>query len=292
MNHCKLLSAGLAAAIMSLASALALAQDVIKIGVAQVFEGASGYYGDAAYKGMQVAADMVNERGGVHGRKITFVVEETQGKPAIATVTVRKLSQQADILAILGPTRTIEAIATAPIANELKIPLIPQNAGGKWGVAPGPWVFKVAMPVYEQGPMMRVVVEKYKPKTMSVVYDLDDEAAVSAFEDIKVQALKFGIRIVATEAHRGNDIDMTPQITRAKAANPDLFYYASKAETGAFVIRTARERGITVPILAWPAARAASMVQCGSATRFATCVASSKLPCHHLFSVGLVIFFA
>lgn len=241
-----------AAVLLAAAAGSALAQDVIRIGVAQTFEGPSGYYGDAAYKGMQVAADMINERGGMNGKKIVFVVEETQGKPAVATAVIRKLAQQ-DVLAIFGPTRTIEAIAAAPIANELKVPMIAQNSGGKWPQPPGAWVFKLAMPAYEHGPLMRSVVETYKPKTMSIVYDLDDEAAVSALDDIKVQAQRYNIKIVATEAHRGNDVDMAPQITRIKAANPDIFYYASKAETGALVIRTARERGITVPIVAWPA---------------------------------------
>lgn len=253
MGKRKMMLAALVAVSLQLVAGVAAAQDVIRIGVAQVFEGPSGYYGDAAHKGMQVAADMINEKGGLFGRKLTFVTEETQGKPATGTAAVRKLAQQEGILAILGPTRTVVAIAAAPLANELKIPMIAQNSGGKWPQPAGAWVFKLAMPAYEQGPLMKFVAEKYKPKTMSIVYDLDDEAAVSAFDDIKIQAQQHGIRIVATEAHRGSDVDMAPQITRIKAANPDIFYYASKAETGALVIRTARERSITVPIVAWPA---------------------------------------
>ena len=253
MKHTRRALAGYALALIAAAGAgSGLAQDAIRIGVAQTFEGPSGYYGDAAYKGMQVAADMINERGGVNGRKFVFVVEETQGKPAVATAVVRKLAQQ-DLLVILGPTRTVEAIAAAPIANELKVPMVAQNSGGKWPQPAGPWVFKLAMPAYEHGPLMKFVVDTYKPKTMSIFYDLDDDAAGSALDDIKLQAQKYNIRIVATEAHRGNDVDMAPQITRIKAVNPDIFYYASKAETGALIIRTARERGITAPIVAWPA---------------------------------------
>ncbi len=253
MNRWKLAAAALAAGSVQLAAGGAAAQDAIWVGVAQVFEGPSGYYGDAAYKGMQVGADLINEKGGLFGRKISFITEDTQGRPATGTAVVRKLAQQERILAILGPTRTVVAIAAAPVANELKIPMVAQNSGGKWPQPAGPWVFKLAMPAYEHGPLMKFVVEKYKPKTMSVIYDLDDEAAISAFDDIKVQARQHNIRIVATEAHRGSDVDMAPQITRIRAANPDIFYYASKAETGALVIRTARERGISAPIVAWPA---------------------------------------
>src|SRR5688500_5526233 len=83
-------------------AASAWAQD-IRVGVPQVFEGPSGYYGDAAYKGMQVAADMLNEKGGINGRRLVFVAEETQGKPATATAAVRKLAQQNDLIAIIGP---------------------------------------------------------------------------------------------------------------------------------------------------------------------------------------------
>jgi branched-chain amino acid transport system substrate-binding protein len=100
---------------------------------------------------------------------------------------------------------------------------------------------------------MRAVVDKYKPKTMSIIYDADDESTVSAFHSIKEEAQKANIKIVASEGHRASDVDMAPQITRIKAANPDIFYYASKAETGGLIVRTARERGITAPIVAWPA---------------------------------------
>lgn len=231
----------------------ALAQEALRIGVAQVFEGPSGYYGDASYKGMQVALDLLNERDAFKGRKVVFVTEETQGRPPVATAAIRKLAQQDDILAIIGPTRSIEAIAAAPIANQAMIPMIAQASGGKWPQPPGAWVFKLAMPAYENGPLMQGVVQRFKPKTLAVMYDLDDEASLSALDDVKVQAQKLGLSIVATEAHRASDVDMAPQIAKIRAANPDVLYYASKAETGALIIRTARERGIKALIVAWPA---------------------------------------
>lgn len=223
----------------------------IKIGVAQVLEGPAAYYGDASWKGIQVAAKIINDSGGINGKKLVFSLQDDQGKPAPAVAVVRKLEQEG-VLAIIGPTRTVTAIAAAPVVNQLGVPLIPQNSGGKWPIEPGKWVFKVAMPVYQQGPLMHAIKEKLKAKTIAIMYDLDDEASVSAFEDMKAQAEKEGVKIVATEGHRTSDIDMAPQITRIKNAKPDVFYYASKAETGGLIVRTARERGITVPIAAWP----------------------------------------
>jgi branched-chain amino acid transport system substrate-binding protein len=253
MDKVRILTVGtLLVSVAALSSAPVVAQEDLKIGVAQTFDGPSAYYGEASWKGMQVAAEIINERGGVNGRKFNFIVEDDQGKPATGISAIRKLEQQ-KVLALVGPTRTIAAIAAAPVANELKMPLIAQNSGGKWPESAGSWVFKLAMPTYEQGPLMKAVVDKFKPKTMSIMYDSDDEAAVSAFNSIKDEAQKANLKIVATEAHRASDVDLAPQITRIKAANPDIFYYASKAETGGLIIRTARERGITAPIVAWPA---------------------------------------
>ncbi len=224
----------------------------IKIGVAQVLEGPAAYYGNASWKGIQVAGKIINESGGINGDMLVFKVTDDQGKPAPAVSAVRKLEQEG-VLAIIGPTRTVTAIAAAPVANELGIPLIAQNSGGKWPIQPGSWVFKVAMPVYQQMPLLNAIKNQIKAKTIAIMYDLDDEASVSAFEDMKSLAEKNGLKIVATEGHRTSDIDMAPQITRVKAANPDVLYYASKAETGGLIIRTARERGVTAPIVAWPA---------------------------------------
>src|ERR1700709_2305537 len=132
MDKVRILTVGaLLGSVAAFSSAPAVAQEDLKIGVAQTFDGPSGYYGEASWKGMQVAADIINERGGVNGRKFNFIVEDDQGKPATGISAIRKLEQQ-KVLAVVGPTRTIAAIAAAPVVNELKLPLIAQNSGGKW----------------------------------------------------------------------------------------------------------------------------------------------------------------
>ena len=72
---------GLAAAMALLASAPAGAQQPIRIGVLQPLTGPSTKNGIENWTAMQIARDMINERGGVNGRKIEFVLADVPARP-------------------------------------------------------------------------------------------------------------------------------------------------------------------------------------------------------------------
>ena len=100
------------------------AQEPIKIGFIYVLSGRGAVFGEVAKHGAELAIDEVNSTGGIKGRKVVGIFEDDQGKPEIAVELARKFVQKDHVQAIIGIVTSGSAEAVAPVAAELKTPLI------------------------------------------------------------------------------------------------------------------------------------------------------------------------
>jgi branched-chain amino acid transport system substrate-binding protein len=118
----------LAAGFLAFANA-AFAADPIKVGVtiAQSPPG-SVSQGVQVKDGVEVAAKMVNDAGGVLGRQIELVFEDTQGIPEKARAAVEKLITRDKVVAVVGEHQSSAALAGMEVAHRYKIPYINTNA--------------------------------------------------------------------------------------------------------------------------------------------------------------------
>ena len=107
----------------------AIAADPIKVGVtiAQSPPG-SVSQGTQVKDGVEVAAKMVNDAGGVIGRQIELLFEDTQGIPEKARAAVEKLITRDKVVAIVGEHQSSAALAGMEVAHRYKIPYINTNA--------------------------------------------------------------------------------------------------------------------------------------------------------------------
>ena len=123
----------LAAAALAPAAALAQTQGVTKdevvIGTIQDLSGPIAAFGKSARHGMQLRADEANEQGGINGRKVKFIVEDSGYDPKKGVLAAQKLAQRDKIFATAGNIGTPIAMATMPIFFEKNIPhLFPLTA--------------------------------------------------------------------------------------------------------------------------------------------------------------------
>ena len=125
-HHSGLLA--LAVGVVALAN-VALAADPIKIGVtiAQSPPG-SVSQGTQVKDGTEVAAKMINDAGGVLGRQIELLFEDTQGAPEKARAGVEKLITRDKVVAVTGEHQSSAALAGIEVAHRYRIPYINTNA--------------------------------------------------------------------------------------------------------------------------------------------------------------------
>jgi branched-chain amino acid transport system substrate-binding protein len=109
-------------------SSVAFADDAIKVGVtvAQSPPG-SVSQGTQVKDGLEVAAKIINDAGGVNGKKIQLIVEDTQGIPEKARAAVEKLITRDQVVAIVGEHQSSAALAGIEVAHRYHVPYINTN---------------------------------------------------------------------------------------------------------------------------------------------------------------------
>ena len=116
---------------MGLLAALpASAADPIKIGLVTALSGQSARAGEALTRGLTIAIDEVNAKGGVLGRKVELVRRDDEANPAKGVIAARELVQREKVAVLIGGLDTPVALAIVPFANEQKVPFIDPWAAG------------------------------------------------------------------------------------------------------------------------------------------------------------------
>src|SRR3954454_22604240 len=117
---------------LALAAALpAVAQEPIKIGLVTALSGQSARAGEALTRGLQVAIDELNAKGGVlKGRKFELMRRDDEATPVKGVTAARELVFKEKVAVLFGGLDTPVAIAIVPLMNQEKVPfMVPWAAG-------------------------------------------------------------------------------------------------------------------------------------------------------------------
>lgn len=107
----------------SLAHDSVQASEPWRIGMSAAFSGPAQRLGNGMRTGIQSYFDLVNERGGVHGRPLELIAIDDGYSPPNAAKNMRKLITEHQVMCVIGNVGTPTAAVSVPIANELKIPM-------------------------------------------------------------------------------------------------------------------------------------------------------------------------
>ena len=192
--------------------------------------------------GIRAYFDYINSQGGVHGRRIKFLVEDDHFNPADAVEVVRKLVEQDRIFAMVGGLGDAPHAAIYKYLEENGIPDMFISAGlDKWTDP----VVKTRFggnPDYEtEGKILgQYIAEHYNGKRLGLLVQNDEFG-----QDGKAGILKGleggDVEIVSEEAYEPSLWDVTAQAQRLKAANPDVIIAYAMAPQAASLVKAARE---------------------------------------------------
>jgi len=100
------------------------AAESVKIGVVGPRTGTAAATGQAFEEGIKIATDYVNNKGGVLGRQIEIVFEDTAGAPDKAASGFERLATRDKVAMVLGESHSSSALAEIEVANRLKVPFV------------------------------------------------------------------------------------------------------------------------------------------------------------------------
>ena len=243
------------AALLSAAAAAAtptLAQDV-KIGLVAALSGDSALSGEAITRGLTVAIDEVNAKGGVlGGRKLVLVRRDDESNPAKGQLAVRELIEKEKVAVVFGGIDTPVSAALVGVMHELKTPYMGVWAAGtnitNNGRNPN-FMFRVSavddrvdvgMLKYAQA-----TFKSQKPGAMLV----NNPWGESKLKGLERASAALKIPLAGLEKYNAADSDTTPQLTRLKSAGADSIILVGNAAVAAQVMKSLDRMGWNVPVV-------------------------------------------
>lgn len=219
----------------------------ILIGSFSVQTGPYAVVGVPFSHGMQSYFNMVNEAGGVYGRKIKLKVADDGFNPANTVTIVKKFVTEDKVFAVVGGLGTPGCLAVMDYLNEQKVPFIYQASGvSKISIPAKNYVFAVQPNYINEGQIFaKYVASTLGLKNIAVLYSNDDTGN-EGLTGIKQGVDKFGGKIVLESPFPATETDFTSYLLKVQASNADaLILYATGVATGGMVVKTAKSLGLT-----------------------------------------------
>ncbi|MGD2058425.1 MAG: ABC transporter substrate-binding protein [Anaerolineales bacterium] len=249
------------------------ATPTIKIGINAPLTGDIPKVGE----GTKFSAEMwLDENGGtltVGGTDypVELVIEDNESKGESAAAVNTKLITQDEVLVIVGPQASKQAVPAGAVANDLQTPMI-----SPWSTNPNttldrPWVFRTPFLDPFQGPVVaNFVTEEFGFTKAGVLYDIASdypkglaEFFRSGWEDIHGEG-----SVVAFESFTTGDTDFSAQLTKIMDAGAEFIFAPQYYNEVALIVQQARELGFEGPIVgsdSWGSAELMNL--CGDACK-------------------------
>jgi len=214
-----------------------------KIGVTYPLSGPQGAWGQLIVPAIEIAVAHANAAGGVNGRPLALVVEDSKGNPEAAVSAMRKVVQVDGVQAILTIFTNVVS-AQMPLAQQFKVPLLsPVEAPGLTAKSDH-WVFAHSSLLSRNLPLLE---QRWKNKGVKRIFGFYPNTPIAPYGSGLIQAAADRIGAVHENVlFKLGDSDFRSLIIRAKAFNPDaIMIWGHGTPDEGVIMKQARELGVT-----------------------------------------------
>jgi branched-chain amino acid transport system substrate-binding protein len=229
------------------------AADPIKIGLVTALSGQSAKAGEAITRGLTVAIDEINAKGGLlGGRKLELIRRDDEAVPAKGQIAARELIFKEKVAVLFGGLDTPVSLAIVPIANAEKVVFMGPWAAGtpitRNGANPN-FVFRVsAVDELVNRAMLAYAQKNYKSIKPGVIV-VNNPWGESNQKGLAAAMQAKGVIPAGVEKFEANDVDVTPHLSRLKAAGADTLLMVGNVGPSSQVVKSLDRMGWKVPIV-------------------------------------------
>ncbi|XPV76620.1 MAG: ABC transporter substrate-binding protein [Desulfovibrio sp.] len=232
-------------------AAPAFSAETIKIGFNLPLTGDIPEVGEGSKRAAEMYLNDINSKGGleVGGKQypLEFIYMDNESKAESAVNVALKLIEQEDVVAIIGPNSSKQAVPAGGTCNDNRVPMITPWSTNPDTTKDRPWVFRAAFLDPFQGPVVAdFAAKKFNAKTSAVLFDVSNDYSKGLAEIFKSSWEAKGLGpVVAFESHGTKDQDFSAQLTKIIAGNPDFIFVPDNYNQVALIIQQARDLGYT-----------------------------------------------
>ena len=221
-----------------------------KIGEYASLTGKEATFGISSHEGTLMAIEEINAAGGLLGKKLELLTEDTQSKPGEPQTVVNKLIARDGVVAMLGEVASSRSLEAAPVCQKNQVPMISPSSTNPKVTETGDYIFRVCFIDPFQGTVMANFATKtLKAKKVAVFTDVKSDYSKGLAQFFKEQFIKNGGQVVAELDFNGGDKDFKAQLTAIKGAGPDAVFVPGYYTDAALIAIQAKQLGLNVPLM-------------------------------------------
>ena len=223
-------------------------EEPYRIGVMDALTGVAESYGNPILQAKQLAVEEINAAGGIDGRMLELVVEDSKCAAQDAITAYNKLTDVDGVKIILGTSCSGAMLGAAPLAESDGVILFSASATSPDIQPAGDFIFRTAINDAQLGVDTGNALWADGARSIATITEATDYAegarrtTVARFEEL-------GGEVLAAESYPSEVTDFRSQLTKLINVNPDAIHLASQGEfSGGTIVKQARELGYEGPI--------------------------------------------
>jgi branched-chain amino acid transport system substrate-binding protein len=234
------LKAGLLAAAALLISSYAVAQEnVIKIGVNEPLTGVAAASGGYVADGARIAADQINAEGGVLGRHLELVIEDSKSNPTAAVEGAQKLIVKDKVPVLMGAWSSTYTLAIMPLLMRYQIPMLVETSSSPKITRSGnPWIFRIAPDSEMQAEAFGKYVDALQLKKAAFLI-VNNDWGLGNFNAFSEMLKQHGIVTVQKEVMAPNAQDLSAQLAKIKSSDADSLFIVTEVQQISLILKQA-----------------------------------------------------
>jgi branched-chain amino acid transport system substrate-binding protein len=239
-------------------------KDQIVVGSIQDLSGPVVALGKPINNGLILRAEQINASGGIHGRKLKVVIEDSGYDPKKAVLAAQKLLNQDKIFAMVGTLGSPVSLSTLPLVIEKGVPHLFPVTSHTGNFEP---LHKLKFSVSNPYPTtIRVglleLIKLKGHKRVAILYQ-DDEYGMDVVRGTEAALKQAGLTLVERTSYKRGATDFSSQMQKLKAANPDLIVLGTVVRETIGAMAAARQLGYAGDFLGSEAAYQPSVAKAG-----------------------------
>jgi branched-chain amino acid transport system substrate-binding protein len=246
------------------ATSLAAADEPIRIGHFASLSGKDAAFGVASRKGILIAVDELNARGGILGRRVEYLVEDIQSKSGEPATAVKKLIARDKVVAILGGNPSSNSLEAAPICQNAHVPMMAISSTNPAVTEKGDYIFRICFIDPFQGAVLaKFARDSLHAKSVALLTSASSSYSVGLSNVLRERFTAMGGEIVAEQKYSEGDKDFKAQLTSIRARRPDVIAATGYYTEAALICIQARALGLNIPIIGGDGWEAPQLVELG-----------------------------
>ncbi|MBW1645060.1 MAG: ABC transporter substrate-binding protein [Deltaproteobacteria bacterium] len=222
------------------------ASGTIKVGIVLPLTGKMAKFGEMEKQSFEMALAEINAAGGINGKKLELLIEDTTGRPEVGRSVAEKLITKDKVVMIGGGYSSSVTYAVAGVCQQNQVPFL-VNTGSADKITSSGWdyIYRLNPPVSKYASAVEsLLTEVIKPKTVAILHENSLFGSKGAKSFAKL-CKKFGYQVVLNEGYENGGIDYKPVLIKVKQKNPDIIYMISYVMDASLLMKQAKELKLT-----------------------------------------------